>query len=372
VKNYIPIIILIMLLVLLGLANPVGASDLFQVTETLTATPSPAPTVTPTPTIDFANDNCPAGGVIGLGTYTPSPLWFLECEQCLTPWGWTPEPTATTTPLIQPTHDGTGTPVATWTPEATLTPSVTPTPTAAAPGPVPYDDRMYFTNAVNMTCLQVDWSHVSCTIDYMSPPDGDTGSVKLNGKGANDYTPVIITYDIDIDWTADPPCGSYGTRFSFWDGFNYEFSGVGHVDLEHTLPLAYWGASISFGEISNYCTDIHYMTGTLEIYLQGYQPAPEPTPTPAPTPLPSAGYCGSISNDQDTGFGFDLFVPDGVMNCGGGWDEITILDKTIPAVEICFQPSQFGVIELFGNDFEVGTIALVAAAAWIWRNLRTV
>ena len=116
------------------------------------------------------------------------------------------------------------------------------------------------------------------------------------------------------------------------------------------------------------------MNTTMTIYImpQPVISTPSPsTPTSFPTPYFDTGYCSSIAPTISE-FGFELFKPDGVENCNMGWDEWTVGGYTMPAVQICFQPSDFGVIRMFGREFEVGTMALVAAAAFIWRFLRTV
>jgi hypothetical protein len=70
-------------------------------------------------------------------------------------------------------------------------------------------------------------------------------------------------------------------------------------------------------------------------------------------------------------FGWDLFVNDGEPNCSVGWGEFTVADTTIPAVEICLQPVQVGVVKLFGVEYEMGIYFLALCAAFMWRYMRT-
>jgi len=97
----------------------------------------------------------------------------------------------------------------------------------------------------------------------------------------------------------------------------------------------------------------------------------DPTiPIPEPED-PIGGYCSTLmpSGGMFGGFGFDLFQPDPnyQTNCDIGWEEFGFDTYTVPAVEICFQPTVFGVVKLFNVDFPVGTFGLVVAAAAIWR-----
>lgn len=96
-----------------------------------------------------------------------------------------------------------------------------------------------------------------------------------------------------------------------------------------------------------------------------------PFGTATPAPYFDTGYCASVAPVSDD-FGFDLFVPDGALNCSLGWDAVTLGENVFPAVQICFQPSIFGVIFLFGEDYEIGFLALGVAAAFIYRFVRTV
>jgi hypothetical protein len=115
-----------------------------------------------------------------------------------------------------------------------------------------------------------------------------------------------------------------------------------------------------------------YIYDGADIYISSLPVVLGGTATPVPTQAVfDTGFCASVSPVVD-GFGFDLFIPDGEPNCSMGWDEFGVGDYTIPAAQICLQPSQFGVIRLFGSDYEIGIYALAAAAAFYWRYFRTV
>jgi len=127
-KRYIFLIPVFFFIGFLGL-SPAGAMAVKSIQQaTITATNTFIP---PTPTATLAiNSTCPQGTPAGWGTYTPSPLWLLECGNCQSVVG-TGTPTSTATPLYSPTPliwytTTSGTPY--------LVASVTPTQTATPAG----------------------------------------------------------------------------------------------------------------------------------------------------------------------------------------------------------------------------------------------
>ena len=368
---------------LLPPAVAVGASVLSTVTATFIP-PSPSPTP--------INKTCPVGTPSGWGTYTPSPLWAIECGQCEAVAG-------TATPTISPTPWlGTGTPPAGCTPmpAGTGTPSpfcVVPTgtvaPTATPNGcgalsvasfEVP--QTLYTSTLVSsdFTCENMDngvWCHGQYVYTDTSAggdsyrmaqlilnTNGSQGYFEYNnnfthsngetyGTGSGSTMAGSTTFDTPVSWSALSgqlilPKSNSGIISS--TGMNYlKYGGIGC-----------WGTAGST------CTwDIDF-----KIY-PSRSCAVAPTPTPSPTPFVNAGYCASVAPPLDD-FSFDLFKNDGAVNCDMGWDGFTVGETTFPAVQICFQPVQFGVIKMFAQEYELGVIALAVATAFIWRFMRTV
>lgn len=340
-----------------------------QVTATITATFIP-PSVTPTTMYNF---ECPVGTPAGWGTYTPSPLWYLECEYCV----WTPTSTALP-PTITPTHDGTGTPYPTST--ITVTPSITGTPTG---------EGMHCIDLVgSYSC----WTGSIDTYDYdFSTAFGNATYDELFVVAVPEtYSSVTFyySYDITFTWSGAHSLYAPSPLHEVWarnegepnwakflnnplSGCVAGVSGSCHFEYEgqHTFTLQP-GKTLEFAvSINNqnvaYPAGVTVLSGNAYVSVVGFV-----TPTPQVTPA-GYGFCQTVA-PIDPAFGFELFVPDGPANCDMGWDEFGVGDYTIPAVQICFQPSQFGVIRLFGKDYEVGIYGLAAAAAFLWRYFRTV
>jgi len=359
-----------------------------------TDTPTPSPSSVSTPTLPFYGD-CPQGDletVSGWGTYTPSPLWDLECSPCFsTPTlTETPYPTGTTAPTIDPTiypteFSGTAT-----SEFLTGTPTVQITETPAGAG---------------LSCVyggSIDCSQI----------DHDT--IRLHG---NVYDDAIIPNHAawlqsqvlsDPSVTAHVIINSAGVTTPYSDSikFDTESQGYGGSDV-FTLTVGSYVFDIPHSDYLENLYYNHVVSGTYEfdtalssdglttvtlyslyqdggrhvLYVWGENSYIQisvassltPTPTITPTFAPSeySNYCSSIAPIEEDTFGFDLFIPDGVPNCDLGWDSFEVGTYEIPGVEICFQPSQFGVITLFDNEFEVGIFGLVAAAAALWRYFRT-
>lgn len=347
-----------------------------QVTATITATFIP-PSVTPTTMYNF---ECPVGTPAGWGTYTPSPLWYLECEYCV----WTPTSTALP-PTITPTHDGTGTPYPTAT--VTLTPAVTSTPSNGSFTCLGLHGADCFSGAVSTYEHEFEEGFGNngffgaMGIHVLSIPASETLIIYYNfdvlatWTGAHEnYSPIIQTRM----WAYDPVTSWGGYIYDDW--FTGCLPGVAGT-CHHTSS-----GSVTFTNVSNYNEqgfDFWFdfrnpnvswgsgntnIAGSLRLSLDGFPSTP--TPTSQLTPA-GYGFCQTVA-PIDPAFGFELFVPDGPANCDMGWDEFGVGDYTIPAVQICFQPSQFGVIRLFGKDYEVGIYGLAAAAAFLWRYFRTV
>lgn len=345
------------------------------VIQAVTATPTfVPPSVTPT----TIYKTCPVGTPAGWGTYTPSPLWALECSQCAI----ITTPTSTASPTATALYYGTGTPPVGCTPSA---PSGVGTPVSCAYATV----TSVPTALPAQTLIPNNFGIVlgTCQRPYSFSPSSATSSVTNYNNGyridfsfvqsSSDYQNNCISYDFTgvgagsikyftVDATAsgkfvaafpDLLSGSWSTG---WDGY-----GLGHLVKDFTRT----GTNITIYSAGNGSNSV---IGSIYVMPQPIIGTPfAVVPSPTATPYFDVGYCSSVA-PVDTDFGFDLFVPDGVANCDIGWDAITLGENEFPAVQICLQPSSFGVIKMFGEDYEIGFIALAVAAAFIYRFVRTV
>lgn len=371
-----------------------GAQALATVTRTFIP-----PSVTPTNYVK----TCSIGTPSGWGTYTPSPLWGLECGACVSEFG-TSTPTITPPPWL-----GTGTPPVGCTPAVGGTPAVTGTPA----------NSCYFLPTVTTTPLSVgsiscDMSHTSvgfnCQqinsrtlkysgMNYVAYPAGNhplqvsfTSSVvgsftaysRLEVLTAPGLTFMYIgSNDNTADTTVTTRMGNSNyivgnlailpmTRFYENNPSHADRVNVGIYDGEMIMPSNFWHTyQIVTGSLYTYKSFYFEgsSAGSITISIDPINNIS--TPSPTGTPYFDTGYCSSVAPPLDD-FGFDLFMPDGEVNCSMGWDSFEVGNNVVPAVQICFQPSLFGVIKMFGGEYEIGMLALAAAGAFIWRFMRTV
>lgn len=321
-----------------------------QIVPTATFIP---PSLTPTP----FDPGCPPGTPSGWGTYTPSPLWLLECEHCF----WTATPTG-----ITPTVTGTP-PTATPTqPTPTNTPSVLPGGLSCG-------------SITDGSCTVYDGGS---RVSLVSLSIRNTASVwaswnmdsSLVGKSVWVNTYLYGAWDNTCGYDDRPPSWSWylnGSSARFTPTYNPIDLGISAsmtVNRLDEISVTAMGEGFSFLQmVSGWPCSYNTHSGIVDVYT--YNPAVV-TPTPSPTPFGPA-YCGSVS-PYDNGFGWDLFEEDGPPNCDLGWEEFSFLEYTIPPVEICLQPVKFGVVKLFGTEYEVGIFGLAIAAAFFWRFWRTI
>ena len=356
--------------------------------------------IPPSPTPTHYSYSCPVGTPAGWGTYTPSPLWDLTCSNC----------SIITTPTATPAWNGTGTPPPGCTPvpvpvgEAMYcyqNPTSTPTISATAVPTINYSVQTMY--CLTSNCVQNNSHSVSVTVTsgYKTGRQlnfeffnkigsqkvyykivGLSGSTYQNQYENKDSSQLLVyttfrvgqnTNNWQLDQTATYSSGSQSGDWWIRSFQGSELSGdwdTGLADLQNynsSFLYLYVGP-----QVSGYAQRFYLPTNVVVTFSSDPLVLP-PTATPAPTATPyfDTGYCSSIAPTISE-FGFDLFRPNGSLNCNMGWNEWTVADYTMPAVQICFQPSDFGVIRMFGRDYEVGTMAMVAASAFIWRFLRTV
>jgi hypothetical protein len=349
---------------------PVSAEVLRQIT----ITPSPTfipPSITPT-TYSYA---CPVGTPLGWGTYTPSPLWQTTCGACASLPTSTIVPTSTIIPLTGTAMALTATSTITPSPSPTVTPTRTATPVSS----------FYFGN------LEVTWNNpsgegnYSCTSNPVS-----TGQSSITCSGNLKYTDAstsagYATY-FGFKFRGDANTGSIPATYYY--SISYTGNGVhNYCDNENSFNMS-TTIPCSSGTLTGATNTTYFLGvrsdsfstnsftgvvgGPFSITVQSYPlEAATATPTLTPTTIPYIStYCSSVAPQFDD-FGFDLFQPEGEPNCAIGWDEFGVGDYTMPAAQICLQPSKFGVIRLFAIDYEVGVYGLVAAAAFFYRFFRT-
>jgi hypothetical protein len=359
--------------------------------------PTPSATFIPpssTPTSGFFD--CPVGTPLGWGTYTPSAGWILECGDCAsitTPTATgipsTPNPTQYAVQTQQAicqtavvgggvTPEGCGNfPTPTITPTSIIT--VTPNATQMACGGFTISfvsqSAGIFPSSGSLICSP-EGSNVRCQGTLTQTDQHDTTDQMMTMFFSSTGLTAGQTLDISGVFSISSVYGVYPTLPIFFTGFGFFGSGspnprpsnwsltLGSPSPNGEFNIAMYGGGIA-GTVITYTVDILFSRSVTCSNL------PTPTPSPSATPFIDVGYCSSVAPTISE-FGFDLFVPDGEPNCDMGWDEFGVGEYTVPAVQICFQPSQFGVIRLFGKDYEVGVYGLAAAAAFLWRYFRTV
>jgi len=387
-KKYLVILPGVLLFLLVFYAR-VSASPAVQ--ETMTPFPSitplpPTVTVTPSPTIIPASSNC-AGSALPSGwlTLTPSYLWLDQCGGCLS--ALTPSPSPTL-PSVCGTPIVTGTPPVTPLPTVCSTVTVTPTPTAAGATPTHVVTSHYF-DTVTVSVFSQGWAALESHSETCSPSGGSLRYLLCEGvvTGYKTNAGASGSLKAQVSFVARGASGTYYAR-GWVEGLSTLKGRISST--YYTLPGNLGGATLSrsVGQGGSFVIEVApvsdsaplnsrqdftwWMTIDTAAYTFPSTPSPSPTPTISATNQPGL-YCSSVNNTNTAltdDFGFSMFEPDGDMTCGG-WDDTTIGTEVLPAFHPCFQPSRFGVVKLFGISVELGTLAVVAAAAWIWRFLRT-
>jgi len=329
-----------------------------------------------TPTPSGPEQCLPAGTApAGWGTYTPSPGWNVDCRQCVLTL--MPIPTQSEATVIPPVCvPGPTVPPGCGGAACPPTPvpcpgDVTPTPTGGTVTPTPSPSTLEIVNAVSCDD-HYDTSTCSFTCSAVDGVVTCSGSSYVVGNNGQE----VIDYYANVKNTSSSPADVYVQLTSGGGCFYHSWQ---------TAPGGYWGAAplvdrftISgvapgAGTVNHFFSHLTYCqsaSSSIQVIFstKGY-PGNEPTPTPAPTALPSA--CYSIIPPPPP-FDWDIFIPDGPPVCDLGWSEIPLgEDNVLPAFELCIQPVLFGVITLFGADFELGPIAIAAAVAFFYRFLRT-
>ena len=340
---------------LLGFYPTIRAGAIALATVTATFIP---PTASPT----NALGSCPIGTPAGWGTYTPSPLWLIECGECSVTATPTPDlcrvNVIPTMPAMLPGDDSTPQPTSTLLPFC-----VTPSPTVSIPTSTPEPNYYELRWVAGESDSNRQYSYVEGT-------DKQVVRIELHVPGSGGYWNSNIQ---SVPRVANPPV-YMGDIFLYVEHASPYINFEGGQVYSGGSGSKYWGRVDQWnGSYTNPANTgdwyvIYFSLG--ELYIPSVA-TETPTPEPTSTPFLDTGYCSYVVPPVDD-FGFELFVDDGDPFCNLGWQEFEAGSLVVPAVQICFQPSQFGVITLFGSPFEIGTLALGAAGAFIWRFFRTV
>jgi hypothetical protein len=262
---------------------------------------------------------------------------------------------------------------------------VTPTPAATYTPFVP-DIGIFCEGDAN--CIQVSDTMIrEDNLIYI--PEITAGTVHAIVFDISSTSPITLYYYVQYSAYVTNPAGARDITYKFRHGVNSVWQndlysetrnvGSGATTLftyevyDTVASLADGNGSNMFGTYIQGCANVYDCVvnehWVIRVSTDDCSFLGSATATPAPY---DGGYCGSIAPAISSGFGFDLFVPDGAPNCDLGWDEFGFDEYTVPAVQICLQPSEFGVVTLFGNSYEVGIYGLVAAAAFFYRFWRTI
>jgi len=355
------VIIFMVLLFIVGMLFYAGVVH----AQTETPTPEVTPTFTVTP-ISQVKD-CPEGDPLGWGTYTPSPLWSVECNTCFD----TPAPTETMYPTMDATAQPTefsGTATAQFL-TGTPTPTITPTPQLYG---------LVCGIGSNIDCEQIGFDHIKFSTSGSEILGSPFGYFSYDGEFPVDVVVSVENGTDGLFTSYDPGNGTSPQATGDYEYPSYiNQNGVtvvsaGTYSYEFTEYWAdYYKGYIGYGWSSG-ALGAGFTYRSQGVYIDIYGSFYNPIATPTPSPNLFTDYCSSVIPSEEEVFGFELFSPDGAPNCDMGWSEFEVGTYTVPEVEICFQPSQIGVITMFGEDYQVGIFALAAAAAFLWRFMRTV
>lgn len=298
----------------------------------------------------FGN-SCPTGFPTGWGTYTPSPLWWLDCGYCFA--------SASPTVASSPTVTVTGT---------LPTTTSTPAPTSTFASYYTFDSWTLGTGDTR-TCGSIA-NGFYCDFDIVSP----SGLPTLNWtRTATSASVVVIdaTATGEFNYPYDPDLdGQHDIGFSTG---SYPAIGTGVlVHYSYTVPsnktqiTTYW---------SSHGSHSHHWWGRIYVFPGSAQSTATSTAvttatlTPTITTTPEASVCTDMTPAND--FWWELFEPDGEPNCSMGWEEFTVGDTVVPGVTICLQPVIVGVVGLFGTEYNMDILFLALLAAFVWRFMRT-
>lgn len=338
-----------------------------------TGTPPPL-TGTVSPTVTSTLDpSCPGGTPVGWGTFTPSPLWLLECGDCFAP--------GTSTPTVTATFDATSYPTQFFETATsqylTGTPTFTPTPLGICSS---LPSVLIGTSASNFiynnTHLVTGLNYNHFILDYQSYHTFGAVGNRISASGN------FIVRCLSYSWASDDP---------YWGGGGKSTCGDFNAGWFVTAMYTDFGSCTLAGS-DFYCSASSNGYFQIDIMESGYgyphkttvsadlivstTPNCANTVTPSPpTATPGASYCAVVPcavDDPGMGFGFDLFTSTGEKDCSMGWDAFQVASYSVPKVTICFQPVEVGTVTLFGYSFNLGYIALALAAGFLWRFFRTV
>lgn len=368
-------------------------------TPTLAATPTPTnhplfvdPTLVPT-----GNYQCNGLQPAGWMTVTPDPYWLMQCSLCVTPvssydWGvnpiGTPVPTTfVTTPTLTPTVNPIWSTVYGYivvNSVNVLNPWAADTIVSYArternnyigmyfntnPDGQVYSGDRYTLNIASVVNAHSDPANAGYGTKYIKLVLGDgcqygdvvyqfvsgslAGQTFLGGQ-------TLILYQSAQDTTTD---------LFFQDVVNVTVNGAcgNGVDVEYQYQyLNHWGGSRNFSVSS-------------EWNLGEFITAPTPTPVPVTdcSTVQAVGGGGDLGDEfslPEIGLGWGRCLTLGGWDIGLAWAQQFIpslpTSWTVPGVEICLVPIEFGSLNIFGLSVDLDLIAAVMAGVLLIRIIR--
>lgn len=393
-----------------------GISDAYA--QDPTSTDTPAATATPTnssiystPTVaPTGNYQCNGEQPIGWMTVTPDAYWLMQCGFCVTP-------VSSTNWFGENPFNITGTPVFGDTPTPVSTATITPTP-----------DNLNFTDNVTSvinyaTAIDPALPAVDYYGEYLDKLYYDASNGKISFWTPDIGTSVFYEVSFKIATSGILPARSgFGDRHVQLkitndslsllevdldlDGI-YEIqltSGQSYIDIfyecNHTIICNYQytylinaighGASSTYRDFSaqvsveNNFASHKYVYYNIEWWRGLFYFIP-PTPTPTTVPITDCSEVDPAEDGSTGGMGNEFTLPNISLGWGrcmslGGWNISltwaqafipTLPDSwTVPGIEICFVPIEFGELNLFGLGVDLDLIAAVMAGVLIIRIIR--
>ncbi|MDP1713931.1 MAG: hypothetical protein Q8L41_04230 [Anaerolineales bacterium] len=370
----------LLFLLLFSPVSQVSADLLQQITATVTGYPM-FPSVTPEPTKNFT---CPVGTPVGWGTVTPDPYWNLYCGVCApvgTPGATgTPFPVSTfMIPLTQTSEAiyGTGTPYPTAT--ITVTSTVSPAPTSASALLNLYSITRTNTGSPYITLNGSSYS--SCE------PTGSSNTYSCSGYLFGNDSNGVIGGSLQANHWVDPLIASGFQTIYYWFQIIPDAGNTTGDSVMGGVSKPGWSGSGSvsfqFNANANFRVSNNSSTGrvggfgfTYQLYISAYPLMLTPSPTVTPTGTPG-GYCSVVEGvPSDGGSEFVLPVPIlGQVTCPVDFVGLDVPlygvfglpDLHIPALRVCFQDVDFGILTYYDVSLDVNYLAFILAAALIVR-----
>ncbi|HUD44904.1 MAG TPA: hypothetical protein VMR41_05145 [Patescibacteria group bacterium] len=344
------------------------------------------PTVTPGPGFESTQylptgvDNailCPDSTPEDWLTVTPGDVWNFYCMACSMKY-------STSTPVPEPTWNGTGTAPTTITPTIEITPTIQGTPIYSGPalanwisepgggpatGVMPFTKSGYGLQAqdgawtgtidvlADLTYVHADYEF-NTLYNYIKIANNTPNEIVVNYNVVEPYS----TYSLQVD-NFPPAAGGHVTNINYEQtfvisgtgGFN---AGAGNVSL-----------SVQEDGYGGYYDDGSSMT------INAPAATPMPTTLPEPTTTATLQYCAKVSAGSPASN--NVFNMSGLIKEAGSCLDIGPynanllgIELNVPAlVHVCLYGISFGSMSILGITFSMDVLMLVVAGIWAIRTL---